>query len=265
MQKQNSTVVHKRFKNNHLIEIRDTPTQRSLYFDHHLQSAMVFEQPQELILSYTRYMLLGLLINQQPKNILIIGLGSGSFIRFFQHFCPHSHIDGIESSQHVIDIARGYFFLPETEKIHITCADGNAFVSQSHTGKKYDLILVDAFDAEGMAPTIYKKSFFISARRLLSEEGSISFNLWSADRKVFKDIKTTLARTFHSCLLLPVPNRGNIIAVAMSRKIPWDKINPAPKDLEIISNRLQLDFKQLVRVTKRHNGTLSMMLKSLFR
>lgn len=265
MQNHSSRVVHKDDRNNVLVEVRDTATQRSLYFDNgHLQSAMSFLQPQELILSYTRYMLLGLLINQQPRNILLIGVGAGSFIRFFQHYYPETQIDAVDYSQRVIDIARSYFQLPEAENINIICTDGNEFVTRP-SKKRYDLILVDAFDAQGMAPSIYRESFFEPVRELLTEEGSISFNLWSSDRKFFAHIKKSLANSFHSCLFLPVPDRGNVIAVTMDGDVPWNKIDLPPKELKAISNRLQLDFKQLVRITKQNNGNLKARLQSLFR
>lgn len=265
MKNNRSQVIHKEFQNNHLIEIRDTATQRSLYFDNrHLQSAMSFEEPHELILSYTRYMLLGLLINQQPKNILVIGLGSGSFIRFFHHYFPSTHIDGVDYSQHIIDIARGYFNLPEANNIQVICADGDEFIKRQNSDKKYDMILVDAFDAKGMAPSIYTESFFTSVRGLLTEKGSISFNLWSEDKKVFRNIKKTLSNTFHSCLFIPIPDRGNVIAVTMNQEVPWNKIDLPNEKIKAISSRLQLDFKQLIRVVKQNNGALKTLLKSLF-
>lgn len=265
MKDNSSKVIHKEFKNNHLIEIRDTTSQRALYFDkRHLQSAMSFLHPQELTLSYTRYMLLGLLINQCPKNILIIGLGSGSFVRFFHHYYPTSHIDGVDYSQHVINLAKDYFYLPESDNIKVICADGDKFV-KGIGNKKYDLILVDAFDDQGMAPSIYTESFFSSVRELITDDGSISFNLWSSDKKIFSTIKKTLAATFNSCLFLPVPDRGNVIAVTMNQEVPWHKFDASLKETKALSTRLELNFKQLIRVTKQNNGAFKSLLKSLFR
>ncbi|BHH82086.1 spermine/spermidine synthase domain-containing protein [Desulforhopalus sp. 52FAK] len=265
MNKQKTGIVHSEFHNDHLIEIRDTAIQRSLFFDkQHLQSAMSFLDPQELILSYTRYMLLGLLINDQPQDILIIGLGSGSFVRFFNHYYPHCHIDGVDYSQHIIDLAKGYFRLPETKNITISCADGAHFV-RHQASRKYDLILVDAFDAIGMAPTIYNVSFFERVQTMLKDDGSISFNLWSSDKTIFSNIKKSLVNTFTSCLFLPVPDRGNVIAVTMNQKTPWEKIDPPQTDIQAISTRLGLNFSQLIRVAKQNNGHLKTLLKSLFR
>lgn len=259
-------LVHSEFHNNHLIEIRDTATQRTLFFDtEHLQSAMSFLTPQELILSYTRFMLLGLLINQRPQNILIIGLGSGSFVRFFHHYYPDCSIDGVDYSQPIIDLAKGYFRLPESDNITVTCADGDLFVQQHNCDKKYDLILVDAFDGQGMAPTIYNTAFYGRVKSLLTDNGSVSFNLWSSDKTLFTNIKKSLAATYHSCLFLPVPDRGNVIAVTMNHDIPWDKIDLPQKELKAFSSHLQLDFSQLVRIAKQNNGTFKTLLKSLFR
>jgi spermidine synthase len=265
MQNATHRIIHKEFMGNHLVEVRDSATQRSLYFDsQYLQSAMSLLRPEELILSYTRFMLLGLLINPQPRNILIVGLGSGSFVRFFNHYFPECGIDAVDYSQHVIDLAKGYFQLPEGRNIHIWCTDGDVFIKE-HTGpKKYDLILVDAFDAQGMAPTVYSESFITSAREKLTAEGSISFNLWTNDKKQFGAIKRILSRTFTGCLLLPVPDRGNVVALTMNCGVPWDRIDNSAKNTKMLSNRLHLDFKQLIRIAKLNNHSLKGRLKALF-
>lgn len=265
MKKQNSDCIHSSFENDLLIEIRDTPLQRSLFFEkQHLQSAMSFLDPAELVLSYTRFMLLGLLITPKPENILIIGLGSGSFVRFFHHHYPKSKIDGVEYSKHIIDLAKGYFSLPEAEHITVTCCDGAQFVRKQGV-KKYDLILVDAFDAQGMAPTIYNVSFFKRVQKLLTENGTISFNLWSSDKKFFSEIKRSLNTTFTSCMFIPVPDRGNVIAVTMNRDIPWDRIERPQKEVQAISSRLKVDFKEMIKIVKQNNGALKTLLQSLFR
>ena len=265
MKKQDTACAHSSYTNGHLVEIKDTAIQRSLIFDkQHLQSAMSFLDPQELVLSYTRYMLLGLLISPNPKNILLIGLGSGSFVRFFHHYYPECGIDGVEYSQHIIDLATGYFRLPEADNIEIICADGAQFIRKNND-RKYDIILVDAFDAEGMAPTIYNLSFFERVRTLLTDEGSISFNLWSSNKTTFSTIKKNLASTYESCLFIPVPDRGNVIAVTMNREVPWERIDPPQKEVQALSKRLGIDFSQMIQLVKRNNGALKSLLKSLFR
>ncbi len=92
-----------------------------------------------------------------------------------------------------------------------------------------------------------------------------SVRLVEADKKTFSSIKKALANTFSGCLFLPVPDRGNVIAVTMNQEIPWHKIDASLKETKALSTRLKLDFKQLIRVTKQNNGALKVLLKSLFR
>ena len=93
-------LVHRDFWNNHLVEIKDQGDYRSLYFgSHHLQSRMSLSRPQDLVLSYTGYMVLPLLMNKSLHRIMVIGIGSGSFVRFFQHHFKDCVIDAVDYAQ----------------------------------------------------------------------------------------------------------------------------------------------------------------------
>ncbi len=246
-------LVHKDFWNNHLVEIEDTGDFRSLYFgSRSLQSRMSLANPHELVLSYTRYMVLALLINANPKSILIVGLGSGSFVRFFHHHFPKSQIDAVDYSSHVINAARGYFQLPKNNQISIYCADGRSFL-QDNRGKHYDLILIDAFDDQGMAPTVYSDLFFNLCAIFLAPDGIVSCNLWSDNKVRLQEIKTILATYFKSRLYLPVPDRGNIIAMAMPFEVPWSRICLKNRGVASLSKQFGLDFRELIQVAKQHN------------
>ena len=249
-------IIHKDYWNGHLVEIIDNGDHRSLYFGSgHLQSRMSLSRPHDLTLSYTWYMLTSLLIQPLPKNILIIGIGAGSFVRFFHHHFPHCQIDAVDYSQHIINVARGYFYLPEKHRVTVHCQDGCRYL-QDTSASKYDLILVDAFDDQGMAPTIYAEPFFSLCQKHLSGEGIISCNLWSNDMARYREIKTILADHFAGCLAIPVPDRGNIIALAMPFAVPWPRIYLKGRALADLSRRYGINFKKLARVTKQNNLSL---------
>ncbi len=262
MSKNSDRLVHKDFWNNHLVEIEDKGDFRSLYFgSRSLQSRMSLANPHELILSYTRYMALALLINTAPKKILIVGIGAGSFVRFFHHHFPESQIDAVDYSEHVINAASGYFQLPENNQISIYCADGRSFL-QDNSSKQYDLILIDAFDDQGMAPTVYSDLFFDLCAIFLAPNGVVSCNLWSNNKVKLQEIKTILATHFTSCLYFPVPNRGNIVAMAMPFEVPWPRICLKKKEVAIVSKRYNLDFRELIQVARRNNLSLSKRMAS---
>ncbi len=253
MSKNSDRLLYSDFWNDHLVEVEDKANHRSLYFgSRSLQSRMSLTNPSDLVLSYTCYMALALLINPAPQNVLIIGIGSGSFVRFFRHHFANCQIDTVDYSQQTIDAARDYFQLPADDQISVYCADGRSFL-QDNRGKKYDLILVDAFDDQGMAPTVYSELFFSLCADSLSPKGVVSANLWSDDKVRLKEIKTIFATYFEGCLYLPVPDRGNIVAIAMPFALPWQQICLDKKEISRLSKQFNLNFQQIIKTAKQNN------------
>lgn len=255
-------LVHKNYWDGHLVEIEDCGDYRSLYFgSRSLQSRMSMSCPYDLVLSYTCYMVLAILIHTNPRNILVIGLGSGSFVRFFHYHFPKCRIDAVDYSPHIINAARGYFQLPENSRVAVHCADGCSFL-QENDHRQYDLVLIDAFNDQGMAPTVYSELFFRLCRQCLTQNGIISCNLWSNDRLRLQELKTIFSTHFKSCLYLPVPDRGNIIALPMPYDIPWASIYLKKRELTAMSKRFGLNFKEMVKVAKQNNLTLKERISS---
>jgi spermidine synthase len=256
-------LVYKNHWDGHLVEIEDSGDYRSLYFgSRSLQSRMSMSRPQDLVLPYTRYMILPILIHSDPRNVLIIGIGSGSFVRFFQHHFPESKIDAVDHSPHVIDVARDYFLLPESSTVSVHCQDGCRFL-QENDQKQYDLILIDAFNDQGMAPTVYSDLFFGLCRRCLAHDGIVSCNLWSNDKEQLQELKTIFSNHFNSCLYLPIPDRGNLVALPMPYDIPWSRICLKNKKLKTLSQQYGLNFRQMVKVAKGNNLTITQKMTSL--
>ena len=257
MPKNAKQLIHSDYWNDHLVEIEDKGDLRSLYFgDRSLQSRMSLSKPHALVLSYTCHMTLPVLINPTPRNILVVGIGAGSFIRFFHHHFADSRIDAVDYSPQLIEAAKDYFQLPENNNISLYCADGRSFL-QDNSSKEYDLILIDAFDDQGMAPTVYSELFFSLCADSLRPDGVISCNLWSDDRARLQEIKTNLAEYFTSCLYLPVPDRGNIVAVAMPFATPWSRIGLKKKEVAALTNQYGVNFRQLIEGARRNNLSFS--------
>lgn len=256
-------VIHKNHWQGHSVEIRDADNFRSLYFgSHYLQSRMAFSHPHKLILSYTCFMVMGLLIVNKPQSILAIGIGSGSLVRFFHHHFPQCHIDAVDYSQHIINIARGYFQLPKNAMVEVHCADGLQFL-QNNREKRYDFILVDAFDGQGMSPTIYSQTFFELCKNCLSADGIISTNLWSGDNNTLQQIKDILTENFSGSIFLPIPGYGNIVSLTMPFAPPWDKICQKDSRLQQLSQQYNIDFGLMVKIAKQKNLSFAEKMKWL--
>jgi hypothetical protein len=116
-----------------------------------------------------------------------------------------------------------------------------------------------------MAPTVYSDLFFSLCANSLSSDGVISCNLWSNDKVRLEEIETILATYFKSCLYLPVPNRGNIIAMAMPFATPWPRICLKKREVAVLSERYNLNFQQLIQVAKQNNLSLPKRMASWLR
>ncbi|MBF0160735.1 MAG: spermidine synthase [Magnetococcales bacterium] len=189
---------------------------RSLYFDNQMtQSRMQKEHPLWLVLPYTRYMLACLLFNPHPRHMFMIGLGGGSLVKFFLHYFPECQIDVVDANPEMGMIAQHFFFLPQEERLTIHCADGETFVAgMSNPPLLYDLILVDAFDHDGMSPSIYTKQLFKQLHPWLSRTGILAINLNRAEQHRYTHSLADLAACCPDWLFrlpVPSPSRNEII------------------------------------------------------
>ena len=260
-----ATLIHRELRENRLVEIYDQGEVRSLYFGgRFLQSSLSLSTPHLLELSYTHYMMFPLMFKTSLEHVLVIGLGAGSLVHFLHHHFPNCLIDAVDHSSHVIDLARGYFRLPENRKVHIYCEDGFKFLSGHPETRSYDLILVDAFDENGMSTDIYAEPFFRLCADALRPDGVFCCNLWSGNSTNISDIQDELGRCFSARYFLPVPDRGNLICTAVQFELQWRIFFRNRGELQQLQRRFKFDFSRVTEVAKRNNLSLAERLLHIF-
>jgi len=258
-------IVHSDFFNDHLVEIVDNGDYRSLYFAGNvLQSRISLALPNNLVLFYTRYMMAALLVQPKPERVLLIGIGAGALVRFLHHHFPECMLDAVDNSPQIIKMAMGYFRMPHTPPISIHCCDGFEFLKISKNRKDYDLILVDAFDENGMSKSIYTSDFFRMCHESLQPEGILSSNIWSGDPQELSDVKNAFSEHSKSRIYIPVQQRGNIVGLAFNTPVPWHKIDRPQKELAILSNRYRFDLAEIVTIAKKNNLNIRQRVGSFF-
>lgn len=218
------TVVHQAQSDDGMIEVVDIGDARSLHFGTYpRQSSMSLKTPYTLELSYTEAMMACLILNPNPKRILVVGLGGGSLVKFVLHHYPDCVVDVIEYRQDVIDVAHTYFSVPNNDpRLTIHHGDGYEFVQQCYFADHadYDLLLVDAYDHLSMSKSVGIQAFFDACAGILSPEGVMSINLWGSDKPLFTQTMSRINKSFESrSLILPVKNKGNVIGLAMMKPI----------------------------------------------
>lgn len=138
------------------------------------QSSVLMERPACLTHEYTQIMLLGLLF-VEAQHITLLGLGGGGLVHCLSHFYPQCQLQVVELRQRVIDAARNWFELPQTEQITLHCADAARYIAhaqQAHT----DLILSDLYESEGMSEVQASAFYIRHCARHLTERGVMVLN-----------------------------------------------------------------------------------------
>lgn len=144
------------------------------------QSCLLKSQPKKLVFNYTKLLMASLLVNPDPKRILIIGLGGGTMSNTLAELYPQSEIDNIEIDPAVIKVARDYFGFFENDKIKTYAQDGRIFIKRALLKKQtYDWIILDAFNGDYIPEHLLTEEFLTEAKTLLAEDGILSANTFS--------------------------------------------------------------------------------------
>lgn len=220
--------------------------ERRMHFTNHAtQSAMLLADPDALIAQYTRKMMAFLLFNPNPKHIVMIGLGGGSLAKFCYRHLPRSRITVVEISEDVIALREEFCIPKDDERFRIVNEDGARFVER--LAEPMDVLLIDAFDADGIALSLARSDFYLSAARQLTGSGMLVMNFWGPCDRYVDNLAQARAAFGDSLLLVPVCGDVNVLLFAFK--------HPAPRtitdDLESLARQLQmrltLDFPRYLR------------------
>jgi spermidine synthase len=140
------------------------------------QSAMKVDDPDELVLGYSRAMMSFLLLNPQPKNIAMIGLGGGSLAKYCYRHLPQAKITVIEINPDVIALRQRFVIPDDDERFEILLGDGAEFVK--NVAGKFDVLLVDGFTSDGLPAKLSSEEFYDDCFSSLTGDGIMVVNLW---------------------------------------------------------------------------------------
>jgi spermidine synthase len=194
---------------NHIRVAEDGGT-RYMDFDNLRQSAMLLDDPWELRLRYTRFLALALAFQPEPKRVLILGLGGGSFPKRLHRDFPQVVVDVVDIDPEVIGIAKRYFQVPEDSRLRLHRRDGRRFVRE--TTERYDLIFLDAYNSDTIPFHLTTREFYQQLEAHLAPGGFVVSNIIGALRgpqsAFFRAMYRTLADTFPTVYVVPTYDGG---------------------------------------------------------
>ncbi|BBL59012.1 spermine synthase [Methylomonas koyamae] len=260
MYKYEGLVIHQSHDDEGVIEVVENNGERALHFGSPArQSSMLIADPNRLHSFYARAMMALLLFNDNPRDVLMIGLGGGTIAKFMLHQFPDCRLKVVEFRSSVLKVARSHFGLPFNPrlKIKIGCGADHVRHQSRELSEIHDLIMVDAYDDNGMAPEVGSERFFDDCRNLLKKDGVLVINLWGTDKPMFQQVSWHLGRIFNwRMLYLPVRNRGNIIGFAFGENFPKPQFKSLIAKANDLERQYQLEFPVFLQDFKRNNPSI---------
>jgi spermidine synthase len=181
-----------------------------------IQSEMNKSNPNELVLDYTQHMIASVPLVDNPKRILIVGLGGACLQRYMHDLLSDTVIESAELDPVVLEVAREYFHFTEDARQKVHIGDGREYIEKSQ--EKYDIIMLDAFSATSIPYRLATREFLQSVREHLAKGGIVCANLWSHQAD-YPNMLKTYAQIFPELHVLPCRLPwSNHILVAMPAK-----------------------------------------------
>ncbi len=216
------------------------------FSDQAIQSAMARQQPTRLILPYTETITGALLFNATPEKMAILGMGTGSLLRYFHQQLPQCKISSVEKSQIVVDIARRYFHLPrENHRSQIHVTDAHHFIQKNN--QRFDMIVVDLHDASPIQPLLLTPDFYQSCYQALNHKGILVVNLLTESAHSFSVALKLIRFIFNKqALCVTVPEYLNVIVLAFKENNLRLKGQQLAHRAQALQAHFLIDFDQFI-------------------
>ena len=196
------------------------------------QTCLSLDDPNQFVFSYTKMMMGALYLNPNPRNILIVGLGGGVLPTALAKMFPEAGIDIVEIDPAVVNVARQFFGFNPGQKVQVFEEDGRVFVKRAGKAeRRYDLIMLDAFDHEYIPEHLLTREFLLEVKTLLAADGILVANTFSSSR-LYHHESTTYEAVFGSFYNLRVKLKNRIILAKIDGLPPLDAIRRNADALE---------------------------------
>jgi len=230
--------------------ILDDGQLRSLYFNlRFTQSIMRLEAPDALDLPYTQTMMACLLFNARPQRMALLGLGGGSLAKFCYRQLPAAQIEVVEIDPHVIALREQFLIPGDDHRFRVLQDDGAAYLKNG--AHSIDVLLVDAFDRDGLSASLAGRTFLLTIRDRLAADGILVMNL-AGEKRLYVDLIDEAMEIFDDRIIVAsVDDDGNHLLFAFKNAYfepRWRQLANQAKELKA---NFGLDFPGFVQLLER--------------
>lgn len=224
----------------------DSDGERHMLFTaDYVQSSMRLDDPYALVSAYTRKMMAFLLFLPEPRHVLMIGLGGGSLAKFCHRHLPQTRISVVEISAQVISLREHFSIPPDDERFEIIHDDGAAHLAS--VPLSLDVILIDAFDELGVAPSLASPDFYHRASQSLAPDGVLVVNLSGQKTRYPLHIQSLHEAFDGAVVLVPVQADDNVLLFAFKRPPLADFPETLHERATELEEALGLEFRRFLQ------------------
>jgi len=209
------------------------------------QSKIDRRTPHLPVHEYNRAMMLPAAFHM-PARVTVLGLGGGALASAFHHLNPECTVHVVELRQIVVDVAREFFSLPQTDRMQVTVADARVALEQLPDASS-DMILADLYNADRMSPAQSQRVFMDSCARVLTDDGWLALNYHRPpvpNDAWFRQLRK------HFPVLLVFRSKTNNTVLYASRQ-PLEAINAKDPKLNALERTLPIGWRKLMAKVSR--------------
>ena len=141
-------------------------------------------------------------------EVLILGMGTGTFATQCNKYLGDMNIEGVEIDDKITMLSRKYFHL--ADGIKVTTYDGRAFLNANN--KKYDVIMVDAYQDITIPFQMSSVEFFTLVKDHLTENGVMVVNMnlrGNKEGNITQYLSDTIGQVFEAEYIVDVEGSSN--------------------------------------------------------
>ncbi|MDE3115612.1 MAG: fused MFS/spermidine synthase [Pseudomonadota bacterium] len=191
--------------------------------------------------------LFGLMRQAGAGKVLMIGLGGGTLATMLHR--AGVKVAAVEIDAAIIELARGYFAMPEQIEIHV--GDGAAFLKRDK--RKFDAIVLDAYRGAEMPAHLATPDFFAVVKAHLAPGGICLLNLivGDDDDPLPHEIGSRMKTAWRNVRLLDRPDWTTRNAILMAGRVkslrrPYLLMKPRRRAKAIAAALKTLQFRPVL-------------------
>lgn len=184
------------------------------------QSCLNRREPRKMVFTYTRMMMAALLVNPEPRRILMVGLGGGTVSTALAELIQEVHIDIVEIDPAVVSVAERYFDFVASDRVVVHVGDARVFTKRARQrGDRYDLVLLDAYNGDYIPEHLMTREYLLETRDILTAGGTLVANTFTMSR-LYDHESTTYRAAFGTFYNLRTLGSANRIILAVNGTLP---------------------------------------------